>query len=247
MKLDQINISPAPGQDHLTLTLLEGQAPVKLDEKEPIKCNIKGTLGAVQEYLSKRVAKDQFEQKDCHILVNRDEGTILFVFNEADAYTRGEVLGSLVINPKFQEFGINDSAVVWTPQELGMFFKMNRTYFPDRQENMKLVSELMNFTATVNNQIQRSMKENGDRTDNFSQVVNSNLPGSFKLRIPVLKGGPLEQIEVETFARISGREVAFILISPDAAALMEQIKFKEIEDQLSSIRDLAPDIAIIEV
>ena len=83
-------------------------------------------IGAVAEYLTKRISAGQFEQKDCHILVNRDKGTIQLVFNEKDAYNRGEVLGSLVVNPKFEEFGINDADVQWTPVSLGLFFKMNR-------------------------------------------------------------------------------------------------------------------------
>lgn len=246
-KEQKINVSLAPGQEQLTITMLEGHAPVQLDDKAPIKCDIKGTIGAVKAYLEKRVHAGQFEQKDCHILVDRDKGTIRLVFNEKDAYHRGEVLGSLQINPKFAEFGINNAECVWTPTALGLFFKMNRTFFPDREENMKLVTELMNFQATVNNQINRSIEETGSRTDNFSQVVNSNLPKTFKVKIRVMKDSPEENFDVETFAKISGRDVSFILISPDAAAMYEEIRSKEIDKQLKAIAEIAPDIAVIEV
>lgn len=247
MNNEKMYITLAPGQEHATLTLLEGKAPEKLGEKAPIKCDIKGTLVAVKEYLEKRVNAGQFQQKDCHILVNRDNGTIQLVFNEKDAYNRGEVLGKLVINPKFEEFGINDVNKVWTPVSLGLFFKMNRPYFTSKEDNMKLVSTLMHFTATVNSSIDNYLGQNGDRAEAFNQAVNSNLPASFKLKIPVLKGGPAWEIEVETFAKVSGKDVSFILISPDAADLLEDAKLHAIDEELDAIREIAPDIAIIEV
>ena len=235
------------GVDNVEITLREAPAAKVLDEKAPVKINISGTMGAVNEWLEKRVDACQFSQKNCHILVDRDKAEITLITNEADEYKRGTVKGALAFNPKFLEFGINNSSVVWTPTELGMFLKMNRTFFADRAENMKLVSTLMNFVATVNNSIAKSARENGDRTDNFSQVVDSNLPESFTINIPVLKGGRPESIEVETFAKISGRDVSFILISPDAAALYEEIKATEIDAQLEAIKEIAPDIAIIEI
>lgn len=247
MENEKITINLAPGQEHLTLTRLEGKAPEKLGEKAPIKCDIKGTLGAVKEYLEKRVNSGQFDQKNCHILVNRDKATIHLIFNEKDAYDRGEVLGELVVNPKFDEFGINDGDVQWNPVSLGLFFKMNRPYFISKEDNMKLVSTLMHFTATVNSSIDSFVGQNGDRAEAFSQAVNSNLPESFKLKIPILKGGDAWEIEVETFAKVSGRDVQFILISPDAADLLEDAKLHAIDEQLDAIRKIAPEIAIIEV
>ena len=135
----------------------------------------------------------------------------------------------------------------WTPAELGLFFKMNRTFFPDRKTNMELVSCLMNFNGTVNATIDREIKMNGSRTDNFAQVVNSNLPESFTLQIPIFKGLQPETLEVETFAQIDGRDVHFILMSPGAQATLEDIRDKVLDKELADIREIAPDIAIIEV
>ena len=149
------------------------------------------------------------------------------------------------MHPKFKEFGINGGKV-WSPTELGLFLKMNRAFFKSKEENMKLVTELMNFKAKVDNVIERSVKEKGDRTENFSQVVNSNLPEKFSITIPLMKGYPKEEIEVETFAQINGREVAFILISPGAQETMDLVSDKAIDEQLTVIRGIAPDIAIIE-
>lgn len=70
--------------------------------------------------------------------MNREAVEITLIINESDEYKRGKVAGKLSYNPKFIEFGINSNKV-WTPTELGLFIKMNRAFFADRNENMKLV------------------------------------------------------------------------------------------------------------
>lgn len=246
MQNEKLQINFAPGMAKAELVLREGVAPKELDPKAPVKTKLNGVIGAVVEYLTKRINTEQFAQKDCHILVNRENIEITLIINEADEYKRGEIVGKLGYNPKFVEFGINGGKV-WTPTELGMFIKMNRAFFADRAENMKLVSCLMNFTADVNNKIDRAVKENGNRTDNFAQVVNSNLPESFTIQMPIFKGMQPETIDVETFAQVNGREVAFILLSPGAQATLEDLRDKVIDEQLKQIREIAPEIAIIEV
>lgn len=246
MQNEKLQINFAPGMAKAELVLREGVAPKQLDPKAPVKTLLNGVIGAVVEYLTKRINTGQFAQKDCHILVNRENIEITLIINEADEYKRGEIVGKLGYNPKFVEFGINGGKV-WTPTELGMFIKMNRAFFADRAENMKLVSCLMNFTADVNNKIDRAVKENGNRTDNFAQVVNSNLPESFTIQMPIFKGMQPETIEVETFAQVNGREVAFVLLSPGAQAMLEDLRDKVIDEQLKQIREIAPEIAIIEV
>lgn len=246
MNTEKFQINLGDDISKAEITLREGPAVKELELKAPVKTDISGVLGAPLEYLTKRVSTGQFTQERSHIIVNRENITIQLVINEDNEYLRGKVIGKLEFHPKFEEFGIN-AGTVWTPTDLGMFFKMNRAFFPDKNVNMKLVTDLMNFTATVNNTIERSVKENGGRTDNFAQVVNSNLPGSFVLNIPIFKGLPAETLEIETFAKVSGREVAFVLLSPSANQTLEEIRDKAIDEQLNKIKDIAPDIAIIEI
>lgn len=246
MQNEKFQMNFAPGVQKVEAIIREVKEVNELPIKAPVKIAISGTIGAPLEFLKRRMDQpDQINQKRSHILVDRENISITLIFNENDEYNRGGVTGGLQVHPKFEEFGIN-TGKVWQPAELGLFFKMNRSFFSSREENMKLVSELMNFTATVNNSIQRSVKESGDRTDNFEQVVNSNLPKSFILSIPLFKGSGPETIEVETFAKVNGREVAFALLSPAAQATQEEIRDKIIDKQLEAIRDICPDIAIIE-
>lgn len=246
MENEKLQINLGSGVTKAEVILREGQAIKELEPKAPVKTNLSGVIGAPVEYLTKRVETGQFTQERSHLIVDREDIKLTLVINEDDEYNRGQINGTLEFHPKFVEFGIN-TGKVWTPTELGLFFKMNRAFFPDKSINMKLVTDLMNFSATVNNVIERSVKENGDRTDNFAQVVNSNLPASFTLDIPIFKGMDSETLEVETFAKVSGREVAFTLLSPGANQTLEEIRDKAIDAQLEQVKSIAPNIAIIEI
>lgn len=246
MENEKLQINLGHGVAKAEVVLREGPAVKELEPKAPIKTDISGVIGSPLEYLKKRLSTGQFTEERSHLIVDREYISLSLIINEDDDYQRGIVHGKLEFHPKFEEFGINTKKE-WTPMELGLFFKMNRAFFPDRGANMKLVTDLMSFTATVNNKIERSVKENGDRTDNFAQVVNSNLPASFVLNIPIFKGMEAETLEVETFARVDGRAVVFVLISPGANQTLEEIRNKTIDAQLEQIKVIAPKLAIIEV
>ncbi len=218
----------------------------ELPVKPPVQINLEGIITAPYEFLLKRHDQiDQVNEKHCLVIVDREKLSISLITHDDDPYMLGKVVGKLEVHPKFKEFGVN-TGTEWSPVKLGMFFKMNRAYFKSKEENMKLVTELMNFKATVDKKIEQSVKEKGDRTDNFSQVVNSNLPEKFNISIPLMKGYPAEDIEVETFAQIDGREISFILISPGAQETMDLVTDGAIDEQIKKISSLAPDIAIIE-
>ncbi|MFS0489934.1 hypothetical protein [Leadbetterella byssophila] len=241
MQESKINITTTGGVSELIIR--EGAAPKPLDPKSPVKINISGTLGAPVEFLTKRLHTLTIDK--CYVLVDKNDLSVTLITNEDDEYTTGKVRGSLEYNPKFMEFGINSNKV-WSPTELGMFIKMNRSYFPDKDQAMKLTTELMNFTANVNSKLEKAVKESGDRTDNFSQVVNSNLPKSFSVKISIFKGYDPEMLEVETFARVDGREVSFILLSPGANDSLEFLRDTTLNKVVEDIKRIAPELVIIE-
>lgn len=245
MQNEKLQINLEPGKTNAEIILREGLATKQLDPKPPVKTNLSGTIGSVYEYLNKRISTEQFFQEDCHIIVDRENVSIELIFNEADEYRRGRVFGKLEYSPKYLEFGINAQSP-WKPSELGLFLKMNRSYFSTREENMKLVSCLMNYTADINSKVEKTIAENGNRSDCFSQVVNSNLPATFNVTLPIFKGMPVETLEVETFAYVNGREVTFQLLSPGAKTVLEDIRNKVIDEQLLKIEKIAPGIVVIE-
>lgn len=177
MENEKLQINLGAGVTKAEVVLREGQAVQELAPKAPVKTNLSGVIGAPVEFLTKRISEaDQINPKRCHVIVNRENLTITLVTAENDDYLTGKVVGSLGLHPKFEEFGINNKRKTWEPADLGQFFKMNRAFFPNRDENMKLVSDLKNFSATVNSSMDRQTKENGSMKMSYGQVVNSNLP-----------------------------------------------------------------------
>lgn len=227
----------------IEVILREGQAPKAIDPKAPLNVEIVGTIDSPLRWLQKRV--QLIDQKQAHVYVNRDKMAIILVTNETDEYRKGKIGGYLETSEEVNKFGIN-TGKQWEPQKLSMFLKMNRAFFTDKANNMSLVSELKNFKAKVNSQVEQFKSENGSYTDNYSQVVDSNLPSSFKVRIPLFKGFAPEEVEVETYADIDGRNVTISLMSAGANETMQDYKNKVIDEQLTLIAEVAPDIVIIE-
>lgn len=226
-----------------TLTLMQGQAPRQLDNLAPLKFDEKGIIDAPLEWLKLRVG--DIDQHRAHILVDRDNLTITLIFNEHDPYTQGKVSGALRMSKIFDRFGINADKQ-WEPEQLGQFLKLNRTYFVSREENMKVVNALKTFGAKVQQTVQRETNENGNRAFTFRQAVDSNIPASFKLCLPVLSGGQPVEIEVETYAAIDGAHVSIALQSPGANDIVEDIRQNYISTMIEKLREVAPEIVIIE-
>jgi hypothetical protein len=246
METEKIQINLGEGVNNAEVILRQGEAVRQIEPKPPVKTRLEGVISVPAEYLRKRVDTEQFTQERSHLIVDREKVSLTLIINEDDEYLRGEVTGTLEFHPKFVEFGINGNKK-WTPVELGRFFKMNRSFFADEKTNRELVTDLMNFSATVNNKIEKSSSNNGDQKDYFEQAVQSNLPKSFYLKIPIFKGKAAQTLEIETVSRINGREVTFSLISSGATQVFEEERDKIIDEQLSLVREIAPRIAIIEV
>lgn len=227
----------------IEVVLREGEAPVALDPKEPERVVINGTIDAPFRWLEKRV--ELINQKSTNLIVNRDKMGLALTIDETNYY-QTEINGILQASKEMMEFGINTDKK-WEPIKLSKFIKMHRAFFTDKSQNMMLVSTLKNFKAKVNQDIERSKEENGSKVDNYSQVVDSNLPKSFKLNIPLFKGFDNEEIEVEIYADVDGRDVSLSLVSAGANEAIEECKNKVLDVQLDAIRQIAPDIVIIEV
>lgn len=227
----------------IEVVLREGEAPVALDPKEPAEVSIDGTIESPLRWLEKRI--ELIKQKASNIIVNRNKMRICLTIDEKDYY-QTIVAGSLKESKEMVEFGINTEKR-WDPIKLSKFIKMHRAFFTDKSANMMLVSTLKNFKAKIVADVERSKEENGSRTDNYSQMVDSNIPKPFKLNIPLFKGFANEEIEVEIYADVDGRDVSLSLVSAGANEAIEEYKNKVIDEQLDAIRQIAPDIVIIEI
>ena len=250
MDPEKLNIIFPEGKDKAELVIRQVNDEVKkeLPVQEPDTVTINGNISAVFAFLEKRwnAADSQIDHCRTHILVNRDDLSMELIVNETDKRNRKFVNATIELSRQFKSFGINDKEN-WDPMELGNFFRINRSYFANREENMMLVSALKNFKAKVHQEVEREEKDNGGKTDVFRQVVDSSLPKAFSITIPIFKGQPAQTINVEVIAHVHGREFELELISADAAAIIEECRDKIFDEQIDRIRELAPEIPIIEM
>jgi hypothetical protein len=245
MDNEKLQVVFPEGSTVAELVIREGESQNILDLKPPVKVNLSGVIGSPYEFLQRRINRGQFEIDRCVLIVDREDVSMLLIINDNDEYLKGSVLGQLTKHPKFTEFGIN-SGKSWDVNELGQFLKMNKVFFSDKTANMTLVAQLKNFVADIAVKAEKEKNENGSFKDNYSGLVTTNLPGSFLVNLPIFKGVPAEQLEVEFYCSVNGRSIELQLFSPGAVQLLEEMRDEVIDEQIKLFRELAPDIAIIE-
>lgn len=219
------------------ITIREGKA---LPVHEPERVCISGTIDAPARWLERRV--DTLNQKACHVVVDRDAMTITLQCDENNYYGT-QICGKLTISPEFELFGINKGEYK-THFELAELIKMNRTYFENRSVAMKLVTELQNFKAKVDKEIEQSDNNRGDRRILLHQAVQHNLPEAFTLFLPIFKSTPTQSIQVEVY--VNPADLTCTLVSPEANDFIAERRDDLINDVITRICGSAPDVVIIE-
>lgn len=221
------------------------KAPEVLPTKAPESISVAGVISTPFDWLEKRL--DTIEQKTAHIKVDREAMTIALTVNETDAYTKNTITGKVQLSEVFEKFGINDDKKAWAPGKLGQFLRLNRGVFEDKEKCMVMVSNLKNFIANAKSEIQKQRDPSGSMAEVYKCQVESNLPKSFSVCLSVFKGTPKERIEVEFDHYLSDGEVYLQLVSPGANEVVEAYRDSCIDQVLEKIREIAPDIAILEV
>lgn len=243
-----VNIEHYTGEKPIEVVYRLGDAPKAVEAlptKAPIKVNVSGVISTPFDWLEKRI--DTVEQKRANILVDREKMTITLTVNEDDEYKKGVLVGSVEFSDSYQRLGINNPEAAFAPAKLGQLLRLNRGIFADKEECMKLVSVLKNFVANAKAEIQKQKDPSGSTADVYRCQVESNLPKSFTVNIPIFKGTAKAAIEVEFDHYLINGDVLLQLVSPGANEMAEDYRDRCLDDVLAKIRKIAPDIAIMEV
>lgn len=221
------------------ITVLEGKA---LELFNPEKLNICGILDAPLRFLEKRVS--EIEQKKCNIIVDRDKMSITLTVDDKNHFS-DIISGNMELHPDFVKFSIN-SGKYRTAFEMAEFIKMNKAFFANRSEAADLVVQLRKFKAKVDKQVEAEFNPNkGDKKAVIQQAVDTNLPPTFKVNVPIFKGTKKQELELETY--FNPDDLTCTLICAEVNEIAQDYKDTEIDKILDAIRQIAPDIVIIEV
>lgn len=231
-KLTEMNI-----EDGKDMVIRFGDA---LPLKEPKNVSINGTIDAPARWVEKR--KNDIVSADAHILVDRDHMTITLNTDENNFYS-DQIVGTLTLSTEMQEFGINTGEYM-SCFDMADRIKQLRTYFETQQDAMKLVTELRNFKAKIDKELELSDDKRGNQKIMRAQTVESNLPKSFNVNMPIFKGTEKRTFEVEV--EINPNDLSCTLVSPDAHDIVVQERDIQMDAVLGRIAEAAPNIVIIE-
>lgn len=208
--------------------------------KEPKAVSISGTIDAPARWVEKRT--DDIKQADAHVIVDRDHMSITLNIDENSAYS-DQIKGTLTLSSEMQEFGINTGEYM-SCFDMSDRIKQLRSYFETQQEAMKLVTELRNFKAKIDKELELSDDKRGNQRILKSQFVESNLPKDFKIQLPIFKGMSKETIQVEV--EINPNDLSCTLVSPEAHDIVVRQRDMHMDAVIDRIKDAAPTIVIIE-
>lgn len=230
-------LQESDGKQPVQIIVREGKAN---DVKEPHGLNICGNIDSPYRFLHQR--KDDILVHEAHVEVNRDEMNIELVNDEHSAYA-DRVSGYLTLSQDFKALGVNDGEYV-SNFDLAERIKKLRTLFESRDAAMRLVSELRNFKAKIEREMELSDDKRGNVNIRKSQIVESNLPESLKVTVPIFKG--MEPITFKVEVEVNPSDLSCTLTSPEANDIIRDQRDIIINRQLDSIVKMAPGILIIE-
>jgi hypothetical protein len=237
MQNEQIHVKfEGDKEEQKILVIREGK---ELPLKEPNKIDIVGNPGSVFNWLEKRLS--EIKEKTCIILVNKNAFTIDLVTDEKNFY-RTEISSILQLSPEYISFKINSSET-WECFKLADFIKMNRSFFVDKVAAMNLVTELRNFKSKVSSARDKFKDDRANYEFHKTQSVETNLPEAFSIRIPIFKG--VAPITLLLEVCIDPDTLGCSLISPEAEDFKHEQSELIIESELTQIKEIAKDIAII--
>jgi len=208
------------------------------------------SIDAVHEYLLKEKMYSHENEVDriqgSYVVFSYENLYLSLVFDNRlifDGKGNGDAItGVLKLHPDLEKWGINGSKK-YNNLEMSEFVKMNRHYFDDNKTAMTLVSELQNMRTKVEKEAESSDNKRGDYKFLAAQkVIESNIPESFILVLPVFVGQDKVRTEVEI--NISADNFGCSLISPNLKEYIDTEAKTLIDAQLGAIREMYPQLRI---
>jgi len=229
------NIEELVLDDVKELTLRRGSA---LELHHPRNLSIEGTISAPSRFIVDR--NEDFQKNKSHCMIKREGRKIELFLNEDQEVGAYMITGKITLGNKYQSLGINSLCTAYTPEELSRKLKMLRSIFLSKAEHSGIVSALKNLKAKVKQEIDQNDDKRGNVNNSFSQTVESNIPDSFKIKVPLLEGEDAVEFEVQVILEAqSGNDISCFLESIDAADMIEEAVDKRMDEEIKLIEPYA--------
>jgi len=190
---------------------------------EPNQIVVDGRIKAPIEYFQSRrkIKEDYFDLSKVIVLVKPNQYKVVLMADPTSKF--GDVIeGQLFGNPTLVEFHLSDKTQgeFFTPKELAKVFRRNLRFFDNQDEARRMIHELNNLKVQTSGNIDKREDNRGNKTNSFEQSVESNVPVSFTLLMPVFEGEKPVRFQVDIFLEVTGSSVHCQL---DSVQLLEVI------------------------
>lgn len=183
------------------IIIREGSA---LPQVPPKKVVIAGDIKTVSSFIEKR--KDismpvgnpglqQINRDRALVTVDKAALSIKLELDPENEYGT-EVTAKLAYTPELEQFFINKNKL-FNREELIKLIRFNKIWFWDAEAHDKLLKAYQAFTATVNANIGKTSDTRGNVDNTYKKTVETNVPDSFVLNIPIFKGMDKRRFRVE--------------------------------------------------
>lgn len=230
-----VNVQGVSGE---TSTLLIGQAN---KPKEPAKLVVSGDFSAVGNFLKvkREHANDlqEIKPENAIVICDYDNLTIRLLTNPNDV-DGTEITGKAEYSNELKEFGINQGKF-FRREELIKILRYNRRFFPNKEENAKLLSSYQNFTASVKKDISDNSDQRGNVGRTFNKQIKTDIAESFVIEIPIFKGESPVSFPVEICLEDNDSGVRFWFESVELSELLEAKRAELFQRELEYCKGLA--------
>lgn len=229
--MKEINLHTSGGE-----TVIRTGEALKLDQPKAIK--IDGRLSAPFDFMEHKNLKDQYSAYYCHLLIDRDKGTLVLHANEKSSTSEDVITGRLQLNPELEAWGINGEKR-WNVRDFIKFLRARKYYFQDSSEHQSLIENLQKWNVNI----ERIIKDENNNTGNShlsleTKVTKALEKNSFKLEIAVYKGYDKKKFTVEIGLDPQAASVDMFLVSSDLHELILIEKEKLFKSELGKLDGL---------
>ena len=227
---DKIQINLDKNQGEVIIRHGEAGPPVV-----PRRVDISGRVTAQGVYGLER--KEQIDPSSCNVIIDRDDMSIKLVIEEKKEDST-IIRGQLTHDKFFASFNINADHQ-WSLTSLANHLKMHKYYFSDKDAGAKVISELKQFKGKIATTMEEASDDRGAMKSLLEKQLDSNVPMSFDLNMPIFKGQNKHSFKVEIAIELRDAAVAVSLVSPEVSEIIQDVSDKILDGELKNFSDYA--------
>lgn len=216
-----------------------GQA---LPLREPQKIAISGDINTVRVFAQKRLVSQELAGlqavlTDKSVIYTDKAKREIKLAIDPENYYGATVTGTLELTDDLKGFDINSQSLM-NREKLVKLLKFSKRFFDSPEVHLNVLTAYSAFKATSTTQHENSNDQRGNKTVVMDKKVNSNLPESFVLNMPIFKGMPNERFMVEVCLEVTDAGAHFWFESPELVELIAKRTDEIFTDQLKDIGDI---------